>query len=527
MSSSTARLTHDAYTVGWISALPLEMAAAMAILDASHASLPQPNADHNTYHLGEIGQHNIVLACLPNGIYGLASAAVIAKQMMMTFPSVEFGLMVGIGGGAPSESADIRLGDVVVSKPTNGHPGVVQYDYGKTLANGVFHRTGTLNNPPEVLLTAISDVQAKHKLGINHINTHLESAATRNPSLSQSCKYPGASLDILFESSYDHPTGAVSCMGCESSRRILRPPRTSTEPHVHYGLIASANQVMKDSRARDNLRQELGILCYEMEAAGLANHFPCLVIRGISDYSDSHKNKGWQDYAAATAAAYARGLLEFSVRTIVRKPESGSARIRSRIPISKSTFCGRKLELEQIRQCLDGSTQVRQGAVIWGFSGFGKSQLALQYITSRGAEYGSLLWIDCSSQATIDQSLEDIMSELQPSTRIGRSAVDIVLAWLEQDTNNSWIMVLDGVENMNDADSVNDIDIRMLFPSCSHGHILLITTSPDLHVRLGFPGISIQNVDDRTGAEILMVSAGASIDDASMYPCLPLRICAN
>lgn len=39
------------------------------------------------------------------------------------------------------------------------------------------------------------------------------------------------------------------------------------------------------------------------------NSFPCLVIRGICDYTDSHKNKQWQAYAAGTAAAYAKELL--------------------------------------------------------------------------------------------------------------------------------------------------------------------------------------------------------------------------
>ena len=45
-----------------------------------------------------------------------------------------------------------------------------------------------------------------------------------------------------------------------------------------------------------------------MEAAGFMNHFPCLVIRGICNYCDSHKHKGWQDYAAMVAAAYAKDL---------------------------------------------------------------------------------------------------------------------------------------------------------------------------------------------------------------------------
>ena len=79
---------------------------------------------------------------------------------------------------------------------------------------------------------------------------------------------------------------------------------------VHYGTIASGNQVMKDAAERDRVSAELGgVLCFEMEAAGLMNNFPCLVIRGISDYADTHKNYQWQAYAAGTAAAYAKEVL--------------------------------------------------------------------------------------------------------------------------------------------------------------------------------------------------------------------------
>ncbi|KAF3191749.1 hypothetical protein TWF225_000970 [Orbilia oligospora] len=66
---------------------------------------------------------------------------------------------------------------------------------------------------------------------------------------------------------------------------------------------------MKNAIVRDKLAAENDILCFEMEAAGLMNQFPCLVIRGICDYSDSHKNKEWQGYAAMAAAAYAKDLL--------------------------------------------------------------------------------------------------------------------------------------------------------------------------------------------------------------------------
>lgn len=66
---------------------------------------------------------------------------------------------------------------------------------------------------------------------------------------------------------------------------------------------------MKDAEIRDVLAKEDNVLCFEMEPGGVMNAFPCLVIRGICDYSDSHKTKEWQGYAAMAAAAYAKDLL--------------------------------------------------------------------------------------------------------------------------------------------------------------------------------------------------------------------------
>ena len=77
---------------------------------------------------------------------------------------------------------------------------------------------------------------------------------------------------------------------------------------VHRGTIASGELVIKDAKLRDDLTQKYGVLCFEMEAAGALTDFPCMVIRGISDYCDSHKNDQWHGYAAAVAAAYARQL---------------------------------------------------------------------------------------------------------------------------------------------------------------------------------------------------------------------------
>ena len=128
--------------------------------------------------------------------------------------------------------------------------------------------------------------------------------------MAKTFQYQGSEHDQLFEASYDHDGGGKGCEKCDKERLLVREPRDTTDPVIHYGLVGSANQVMKHGATREELRREKGVLCFEMEAAGLMDTFPCLVIRGICDYSDSHKNKRWQPYAAATAAAYAKELLE-------------------------------------------------------------------------------------------------------------------------------------------------------------------------------------------------------------------------
>ncbi|CAG7955560.1 unnamed protein product [Penicillium nalgiovense] len=123
--AARASQSHDDYTVGWICALPLEMAAAKLMLDVIHPSLPRPPTDQNTYILGNIGSHNIVITCLPSGAYGNVSATTVAMQLLSSFHSIRFGLMVGIGGGVPSSSVDIRLGDIVVSQLADTSGGVI------------------------------------------------------------------------------------------------------------------------------------------------------------------------------------------------------------------------------------------------------------------------------------------------------------------------------------------------------------------------------------------------------------------
>ncbi|KAK1249005.1 hypothetical protein MKX08_007225, partial [Trichoderma sp. CBMAI-0020] len=223
--------------------------------------------------------------------------------MMASFPSIKFGLMVGIGGGIPSPTHDIRLGDVVVSKPSGTTGGVIQYDFGKN-HNGQLDPQGSLNKPPQALLTAVSALQALHLIRGNQIQTILSELK-----ISKFCTQQ-PEQDRLFESDYSHVDGSAgSCEQCDKKRLVARPDRPDASPVVFYGAIASGNQVIKDAKTRDQLGQRHGVLCFEMEAAGLMDNFPCLVIRGICDYADSHKSKDWQTYAASTAAACAKELL--------------------------------------------------------------------------------------------------------------------------------------------------------------------------------------------------------------------------
>jgi nucleoside phosphorylase len=291
------------YSVGWVCALDIELAAAQLMLDEEHQRLGRDSNDTNVYTLGRIGEHNVVLACLPAGQTGTNSAAAVAMQMKAAFPSIRFGLMVGIGGGVPSKEADIRLGDVVVSQPHKEHGGVVQYDFGKATSSG-FQRTGFLNTPPTILLSAVSNIRAGGHIGRKGISKYLSKLG--NISV---FKRENVGPEVLYKASYKH-VGGPTCSSCSKKSVIDRQPRGNQDVVVHYGTIASGNQVMRSGVERDTVSSDFGgVLCFEMEAAGLMNSFPCLVIRGICDYADSHKNKKWQPFAAVAAAAYAKGIL--------------------------------------------------------------------------------------------------------------------------------------------------------------------------------------------------------------------------
>ncbi|KAH0360732.1 ankyrin repeat protein, partial [Aureobasidium melanogenum] len=247
---SNLDLRREQYTVGWVCALPTEATAAQAMLDETYPALLSTNTHNsNVYIFGRVCNHKVVIATLPSGSYGTTSAATTAKEMLLDFPKIRFGLLVGIGGGIPNEEKDIRLGDVVVSKPQGTIGGVLQFDLGKETNEG-FERTGTLNRPPDVLLKAIAILESRHALRRSiDVPRYISEAYEKFPDYE--ADHPGPEQDRLFEAEYDHvPMQAPTCKRCDLDRLVDRKARKSQSPVIHYGLIGSGNQVIKNSHRK-------------------------------------------------------------------------------------------------------------------------------------------------------------------------------------------------------------------------------------------------------------------------------------
>ncbi|CAG9987082.1 unnamed protein product [Clonostachys byssicola] len=253
------------------------------------------------------------MAMLPSNFPGKVSAASVASHMVRTFQNIRVVLMVGIGGGAPSKANDIRLGDVVV-----GAEGVLPYDMGKNIQGmDEFHITGKINIPPMFLGTVVSNLgrRMRRQPRGHDLQGKIEKALENvSPFVRKSCHRPDPASDQLYHAHIVHPDATIDCAkacGSDPGNLVEQKPREDDTENVeiHYGLIASADQVMKNATMRDKFSRDHKVLCFEMEAAGLTHQFPCLVIRGICHYSDTHNHDKWQGYAAMAAAAYAKDLL--------------------------------------------------------------------------------------------------------------------------------------------------------------------------------------------------------------------------
>ncbi|GKT86037.1 NB-ARC and TPR domain-containing protein [Colletotrichum tofieldiae] len=279
--------------------------------------------------MGRIGRHHVVLIHMA-GI-GKNYAATAAAYCKASFPDVVLALLVGVCGGVPDATEkgvpSLVLGDVVISE------GVVAFDFGRQYPDMFLRKTGmmdTLGRPPPVVRAKLAKLRTRHdrKLLNEKMSQYLNILADE---FGDEISYPGTYEDKLFESTYHHKhrrsagcsvcnddsdknsvcekarTASCKELDCDDARLV---PQPTVRPIVHFGLVASGDQVLKSGEHRDRIAAREGVVAFEMEAAATWEHFPCVVIKGVCDYADSHKQKEWQNYAAATAAACMKAFLD-------------------------------------------------------------------------------------------------------------------------------------------------------------------------------------------------------------------------
>lgn len=298
--------------------------------------------DINAYTTGAIIRHNVVLAHMPN--IGKGSAASVASSFKTSFRGIKLALVVGICGGVPigTDNEEILLGDIIIST------GVVQYDIGRQLPDRFISKDtlrdnlGRPNTEIRAFLSRLEGRRGRKRLETNTLS-YLEELYKEADF--QKARYPGAVEDKLYERTYRHkhhnlPSCAM-CAKCEkkedgvceaaleslcsnlncSDKMLVQRQRLSKgtgagnaveeqKPSLHFGLIASGDAVMKSGEHRDEIAAREKVIGFEMEGAGVWDNFPCVVIKGVCDYADSHKNKKWQGHAAAAAAACMKAFLK-------------------------------------------------------------------------------------------------------------------------------------------------------------------------------------------------------------------------
>ncbi|EHA18080.1 hypothetical protein ASPNIDRAFT_124398, partial [Aspergillus niger ATCC 1015] len=221
------------YTVGWVCAIKDEVTASRAFLDEEHEQPPRRPNDNNVYIVGAMGEHKVVIAFPGAGSYGADVIAHTVAHMVRTFQNIRFGLMVGIGGGAPRHL-------ILRTRSHNNQGGVLQYDKGRWGEDGVFEIRSHLKRPPKDLLAAMNLLKSDHDRGMGKMIDYFED------------------INRLYKPSHPHTEG-FDCSGCGTEHLETRLDRESDNPAVHYGLIASANAVMRSAVYRDHLRDTWGV----------------------------------------------------------------------------------------------------------------------------------------------------------------------------------------------------------------------------------------------------------------------------
>jgi nucleoside phosphorylase len=339
----TRQTKRSQFTIAIFCALPSEADAVSEIFeeifDEEVEKCHKAIGDDNAYTLGRILHHNVVLVHMAGMGKGAASQA--ASCIRSSYPEIKLALVVGICGGVPSLLAgkeDLILGDVVISE------GIVQYDFGRQFPDAFLSKARPELPGPKIrgLLAKLRGLRGRERIETK-LSRHLK--ILQNKLGPERAGYPGVDKDELFQSTYRHKhqesavcklcracehgmgpvceeARALTCqqLGCQKELLVSRtrlqealvngcPPKAK----VQFGFVGSGDTVMKSGQHRDQTATQHSLIAFEMEASGVWDILPCIVIKGVCDYADSHKNKLWQYYAAATAAACMRAFLEENI----------------------------------------------------------------------------------------------------------------------------------------------------------------------------------------------------------------------
>jgi nucleoside phosphorylase len=314
------------FDVAIICALQIEADAAEALFDhfwdENGDRYGKSRGDQNAYRTGVIGNHNAVLAYMP-GI-GKSHAASVAAGFRSSFQNIRLTLIVGICGGIPDRTSDgIFLGDIVITDE------IVVYDLGRRFPGGFRRKKGMTDPTVNIEVRAFMQ-KLKSQKGREHLlrRTSHHFTGLKKRDLSYNC--PGRLRDRLFENTYNHkhhsPSRCKKCekdelcrkaqestcetLNCDEKRLVARSRFPLDRLDIHFGRIASGDTVMKSAVERDRIAQEEGVIAFEMEGAGICINLPFIMVKGVCDYADSHKDKKWQKYTAGRAAACMRSVLE-------------------------------------------------------------------------------------------------------------------------------------------------------------------------------------------------------------------------
>ncbi|WPJ65110.1 hypothetical protein SMAC4_13869 [Sordaria macrospora] len=520
-----APASQNDFEIAIICALPKEKAAVLLLLDdlwdgrGNRHRYARAPGDYNTYRHGRIGRFNVVIVLLDT--MGKVPAAGAAVNIRRSYPNLSLALIIGICAGVPlAKGREVILGDVVISNV------LIHRDFGrqypdrfeaKAEVEDVYGRPnrnirGLLKSLEEDNRPEVEEQAAEY---LRHLQEKHDKDPKRESELGK-YKYPGADKDKLFEDSYEHkhhdPT--LNCGRCtqgsicEESREIecdelgcddnLLVPRqrltrhraqgSSPLPQIHIGRMGSGDSVIRSAQHRKALAAE-GVIGIEMEGAGVWDELPCIVIKGVCDYADSHKGKGWQYYAAATAASVAKAVLDEypgSGRT-----KGGHYRVKFSLqgmPTSNN-FVPRPSDITDIEKSLLPHHQKSQGRnvfVLHGLGGIGKTQLAVNFARQYKDAFSAIFWLDGTSEDSLKQSFascakripKDQIPENISSPKTGdevdlNDIMEHVQEWLAEDDNVYWLLIFDNVDlDHTQGEIPGAYDIRKYLRS-DHGAVLI------------------------------------------------------